>query len=106
MQYRQASVATAALCCMCIMPAWAVQVCVPAAWPAAWLLSIIPVLGSTKHVSPLHAVCLFHVVQIPVALATSQPERRVKPAIERLNLSNYFDAIVTAEDNGSPEVSC
>lgn len=41
---------------------------------------------------------------IPVALATSQPERRVKPAIDRLNLANYFDAVVTAEDNGSPEV--
>jgi HAD superfamily hydrolase (TIGR01509 family) len=41
---------------------------------------------------------------IPVALATAQPERRVKPALDRLNLSNYFDAIVTAEDNGSPEV--
>lgn len=44
------------------------------------------------------------VVQVPVALATSQPERRVKPAIERLNMTNYFDAVVTAEDNGSPEV--
>lgn len=43
-------------------------------------------------------------VQVPVALATSQPERRVKPAVERLNMTNYFDAIVTAEDNGSPEV--
>lgn len=41
---------------------------------------------------------------VPVALATSQPERRVKPAIERLNMTNYFDAVVTAEDNGSPEV--
>jgi hypothetical protein len=30
----------------------------------------------------------------------------VKPAIERLNMGNYFDAVVTAEDNGSPEVSC
>ena len=44
-------------------------------------------------------------VQVPVALATSQPERRVKPAIDRLNMENYFDAVVTAEDNGSPEVS-
>jgi phosphoglycolate phosphatase-like HAD superfamily hydrolase len=44
-------------------------------------------------------------LQIPVALATAQPERRVKPAIDRLNLANYFDAVVTAEDNGSPEVS-
>jgi hypothetical protein len=48
-----------------------------------------------------HVYC---VLQIPVALATSQPERRVKPAIDRLNLANYFDAVVTAEDNGSPEV--
>lgn len=39
-----------------------------------------------------------------MALATAQPERRVKPALDKLNLSNYFDAIVTAEDNGSPEV--
>jgi phosphoglycolate phosphatase-like HAD superfamily hydrolase len=44
-------------------------------------------------------------LQVPVALATSQPERRVRPAIERLNMGNYFDAVVTAEDNGSPEVS-
>eukprot|EP00879_Flechtneria_rotunda_P003101 GHRR01003322.1.p2 GENE.GHRR01003322.1~~GHRR01003322.1.p2 ORF type:complete len:135 (+),score=42.34 GHRR01003322.1:268-672(+) len=43
-------------------------------------------------------------MQIPVALATSQPERRVQPAMERLNLGNYFDAVVTAEDNGAPEV--
>lgn len=49
--------------------------------------------------------CLMHAVQVPVALATSQPERRVKPAIERLNMENYFDAVVTAEDNGAPEVS-
>eukprot|EP00878_Enallax_costatus_P001251 GHUV01001395.1.p1 GENE.GHUV01001395.1~~GHUV01001395.1.p1 ORF type:complete len:329 (+),score=51.58 GHUV01001395.1:231-1217(+) len=41
---------------------------------------------------------------IPVALATAQPERRVRPVLEKLNLSNYFDGIVTAEDNGSPEV--
>jgi hypothetical protein len=51
----------------------------------------------------LHYVYWF--LQIPVALATAQPERRVKPAIDRLNLANYFDAVVTAEDNGSPEVS-
>jgi beta-phosphoglucomutase-like phosphatase (HAD superfamily) len=43
-------------------------------------------------------------LQIPVALASAQPERRVKPAIDQLNLANYFDAVVTAEDNGSPEV--
>jgi hypothetical protein len=48
--------------------------------------------------------CAVGSVQVPVALATSQPERRVKPAIERLNMTNYFDAVVTAEDNGSPEV--
>jgi len=24
--------------------------------------------------------------------------------VEQLNLTNYFDAVVTAEDNGSPEV--
>ncbi|KAF8070890.1 PYRP2 [Scenedesmus sp. PABB004] len=41
---------------------------------------------------------------IPVALATSQPERRVRPAIEKHNLANYFDAVVTAEDSGAPEV--
>ena len=45
-------------------------------------------------------------LQVPVALATSQPERRVRPAMEKLNLTNYFDAVVTAEDNGAPEVSC
>lgn len=49
--------------------------------------------------------CVVLAVQVPVALATAQPERRVKPAVEKLNMSNYFDAIVTAEDNGAPEVS-
>lgn len=49
--------------------------------------------------------CFVMPLQVPVALATSQPERRVRPAIERLNMGNYFDAVVTAEDNGSPEVS-
>lgn len=47
---------------------------------------------------------VFFCLQVPVALATSQPERRVKPAIEKLNMANYFDAVVTAEDNGAPEV--
>jgi beta-phosphoglucomutase-like phosphatase (HAD superfamily) len=41
---------------------------------------------------------------VPIALATPQPERRVRAAIDKLNLANYFDAVVTAEDNGSPEV--
>lgn len=39
-----------------------------------------------------------------MALASSLPERRVRPALERLDLTRSFDAVVTAEDNGSPEV--
>jgi phosphoglycolate phosphatase-like HAD superfamily hydrolase len=42
--------------------------------------------------------------QVPVALATAAPERRVKPVIEKLDLANHFDTIVTAEDNGTAEV--
>lgn len=45
-----------------------------------------------------------HNYKIPVALASPLPERRVRPALERLELSRGFDAVVTAEDNGSPEV--
>lgn len=41
---------------------------------------------------------------VPLALATPQPERRVQPALERLGLTQQFDAVVTAEDNGAPEV--
>jgi beta-phosphoglucomutase-like phosphatase (HAD superfamily) len=39
-----------------------------------------------------------------VALATSVSERRVRPALVKLALTNHFDAVVTAEDNGSAEV--
>lgn len=42
--------------------------------------------------------------KIPLALATSQPERRVRPFIEKQDLANHFDAVVTAEDNGTAEV--
>lgn len=42
--------------------------------------------------------------QVPVALATSVSERRVRPALDKLALTNHFDAVVTAEDNGSAEV--
>lgn len=42
--------------------------------------------------------------KVPVALATAAPEQRVRPAIEKLDLANHFDTIVTAEDNGTAEV--
>lgn len=42
-------------------------------------------------------------VQIPIALATAAPERRVRPALEALKMNNLFDAVVTAEDNGAAE---
>ncbi len=62
------------------------------------------VVCNTERIRPGLTGWLLLAAQVPVALATSQPERRVKPAIERLNMENYFDAVVTAEDNGSPEV--
>ncbi len=42
--------------------------------------------------------------QIPVALACALPEQRVSDALKRTNLRDYFDAVVTAEDSGAPEV--
>jgi hypothetical protein len=42
--------------------------------------------------------------QIPVALASSLSERRVRPALDRLNLARSFAAVVTAEDNASPDL--
>jgi len=42
--------------------------------------------------------------QIPVALATPLPERRLRPALDRLDLSRTFAAVITAEDNASPEL--
>ncbi|KAI8470763.1 MAG: HAD-like domain-containing protein [Monoraphidium minutum] len=45
-----------------------------------------------------------HNYKIPVALASPLPERRVRPALERLSLDRAFDAVVTAEDSGAPEV--
>ena len=50
--------------------------------------------------APIYLSC----VQVPVALATAAPKQRVRPAIEKLDLANHFDTIVTAEDNGSAEV--
>lgn len=42
--------------------------------------------------------------QIPVALSCAMPEARVKEHLKRFNLGDYFDAVVTAEDSGAPEV--
>lgn len=42
--------------------------------------------------------------QVPIALATSSPEARVKLSLKELNLGQYFDSVVTAEDSGAPEV--
>lgn len=41
---------------------------------------------------------------IPVALACALPESKVTPGLAALNLSQHFDAIVTAEDSGAPEI--
>ncbi|PNW85576.1 hypothetical protein CHLRE_03g193300v5 [Chlamydomonas reinhardtii] len=41
---------------------------------------------------------------IPVALATPLSESKVKDGLQRHNLAQYFDAVVTAEDSGSAEV--
>ncbi|GBF95857.1 hypothetical protein Rsub_08448 [Raphidocelis subcapitata] len=41
---------------------------------------------------------------IPVALASPLSERRVRPAIDRLDLGRAFAAVVTGEDNSSPEL--
>ncbi len=41
---------------------------------------------------------------IPVALVTPLPEARVLEALQRHNLQQYFDAVVTAEDGGSSEL--
>lgn len=41
---------------------------------------------------------------IPVALACALPEARVRDSLQRNNLTEFFDAIVTAEDSGAPEV--
>jgi beta-phosphoglucomutase-like phosphatase (HAD superfamily) len=41
---------------------------------------------------------------IPIALACALPEARVKEDLKRYNLSQFFDAVVTAEDSGAPEV--
>ncbi len=41
---------------------------------------------------------------IPVALATPLSEAKVKEGLQRHNLAQYFDAVVTAEDSGSAEV--
>jgi beta-phosphoglucomutase-like phosphatase (HAD superfamily) len=42
--------------------------------------------------------------QTPIAFASTAPERRVRPTLERLDLARTFTAIVTAEDNGSAEL--
>lgn len=45
-----------------------------------------------------------HKNKIPIAIASPLPDRRVRPALERLNLTRAFDAIVTAEDNPTAEL--
>jgi beta-phosphoglucomutase-like phosphatase (HAD superfamily) len=42
--------------------------------------------------------------QVPVALATPLPERRVTSDLDRLGLARAFAAVITAEDNASPEL--
>jgi len=41
---------------------------------------------------------------IPMALACALPEARVRETLKRINMAQYFDAVVTAEDSGAPEV--
>ncbi|KAJ9526834.1 hypothetical protein QJQ45_017786 [Haematococcus lacustris] len=41
---------------------------------------------------------------IPIALACSLPGARVREDLKRYNLAQFFDAVVTAEDSGAPEV--
>lgn len=40
----------------------------------------------------------------PVALAAAVPQAKLTPAVSKLGLTAYFDAVVTAEDSGAPEV--
>lgn len=44
-------------------------------------------------------------MQIPVALATSEPEHRVLDALERIGLRHRFDTVVTGDDvqRGRPD---
>lgn len=41
---------------------------------------------------------------IPVALSCALPEAKVKDSLNKFNLSSYFDAVITAEDSGAPEI--
>lgn len=41
---------------------------------------------------------------IPVALACSLPERRVREGLAKFGLQQHFDVVVTAEDGGATEV--
>ncbi len=40
-----------------------------------------------------------------MALACALPETKVRAGLQHLGLTNYMDAVVTAEDSGAPEVS-
>ena len=48
---------------------------------------------------------IWHLLQVPVALACSAPEARVLPELEALGLSERLAAVVTAEDvaRGRPD---
>jgi hypothetical protein len=65
--------------------------------PGPRLASARPAPDPASHRHP-------HPPQTPIALASTAPERRVRPALERLDLDRTFAAIVTAEDNGSAEL--
>lgn len=42
--------------------------------------------------------------KIPIALACATPSKTVQRTLSNLGLSQFFSAVITAEDNGSPEL--
>jgi beta-phosphoglucomutase-like phosphatase (HAD superfamily) len=41
---------------------------------------------------------------VPIALVCALPEARVHDDLKRFSMRHLFDAVVTAEDSGAPEV--
>jgi len=73
--------------------------------PGQWAAAILHPHSTLKPSLPLNPLQLAHShAQIPIAIASPLPDRRVRPALERLNLTRAFDAIVTAEDNPTAEL--
>ena len=60
--------------------------------------SYLPLMAEVKLIEPVAAIAREHVGKLPMAVATGGRTKYIRPLLEGLGISDWFQAIVTSDD--------